>query len=122
MFHGEATHGDPLALSIYGLALLPPGDLLEETDVTQKWYAGDGNTVGSLKPSEFTSELQFHGLALGYNITKCHRITKDLFTQKAEDIMGNLHIKIVQGQCPWTSQWIDALVRKILVEKKADIT
>ena len=42
------TQGDPLAMAMYGLAIIPHIKLLSEDDVTQKWYADDGNAVGKL--------------------------------------------------------------------------
>ena len=42
------TQGDPLAMSMYGLALIPLMRMLEDTEITQKWYADDGNAVGKL--------------------------------------------------------------------------
>ena len=42
------TQGDPLAMAMYGLAIIPLIKLLSADDVTQKWYADDGNAVGKL--------------------------------------------------------------------------
>ena len=42
------TQGDPLAMTMYGLAIIPLLKLLSVDNVTQKWYADDGNAVGKL--------------------------------------------------------------------------
>ena len=71
------TQGDPLAMSMYGIALLPLLDLVNEEGVLQKWYADDGNVAGSIESlRNFFEKLKLHGPAFGYNITKCHLITK----------------------------------------------
>ena len=36
-------------MSMYGLALLPLMRMLEDTEITQKWYADDGNAVGEAR-------------------------------------------------------------------------
>ena len=35
-------------MAIYGLAIIPLKKLLSDDNVTQKWYADDGNAVGKL--------------------------------------------------------------------------
>ena len=40
------TQVDPLAMAVYGLAIIPLIKLLSVDIVTQKWYADDGNAVG----------------------------------------------------------------------------
>ena len=41
--------GDPLAMAIYGIAILPLISRLHNDSLTQKWYADDGSVVGKLK-------------------------------------------------------------------------
>ena len=44
------TQGCPLAMAIYGIALLPMVELLRETEpeLLQPWYADDGSCYGNL--------------------------------------------------------------------------
>ena len=43
------THGDPLPMAMYGLAILPLIKLVNDNSSTQKRYADDGNAVGKLE-------------------------------------------------------------------------
>ena len=47
-FQEGTTQGDPLAMDMYGLAIIPLKKLLSVDDVNQKWYADVGNAVGKL--------------------------------------------------------------------------
>ena len=40
--------GKPLAMAMYGLAIINPIKILSVDDVIQKWYADDRNAVGKL--------------------------------------------------------------------------
>ena len=40
------TQGDPLAMAMYGIAKIPLINFSSVDNVTQKWYADDGNAVG----------------------------------------------------------------------------
>ena len=42
------TQGDPLAMAMFGVAVLPLNDSLKDQNLTFKWFADDGNVVGSL--------------------------------------------------------------------------
>ena len=42
------THGDPLSMAMYGIAILPLMKKLNVTETSQKWYADDGNSAGEL--------------------------------------------------------------------------
>ena len=49
LFSQEGTaHGDPIAISMYGIAINPLIAFLDDCFTVQKWYANDGNAVGSL--------------------------------------------------------------------------
>ena len=92
------TQGDPLAMSMYGLALLPLMRLLEDTEITQKWYADDGNAVGKLDAiHRLYKKLQQHGPAFGYHITKCHLVTKTDHKKVAMTLFENLDVELVDG-------------------------
>ena len=65
--------GDLLAMVI-----LPLIDLIQRTNITQKWYADDGNVTGSLKDLKTVHELlKRHGPASGYTLTKCNIIANE---------------------------------------------
>ena len=40
------TQGDPLAMVMYGSALLPLIEITKNINVLQKWFADDGNAAG----------------------------------------------------------------------------
>ena len=42
------TQGDPLALAMYGIAILLLIELVQDPKIIQKWYADIGNITGSL--------------------------------------------------------------------------
>ena len=77
---------DPLAMAMYGVALLPLITLAKDDMVTQKWYADDGNAVGSLESLvALHQKLQKHGPAFGYKLTKCNLIVKESSLEKANN-------------------------------------
>ena len=92
------TQGNLLAISMYGIALLPLMDLVNEEGVLQKWYADDGNVAGSIESLQNLFEkLKLHGPGFGYNITKCHLITKDSSLDKAKDLFKDENFELVGG-------------------------
>ena len=92
------TQGDPLAMAMYGIALLPLVKLLENTDIVQKWYADDGNAVGKLEDLHRLHEaLAEHGPAFGYHITKCHIIAKKNHIENAKEIFKNKDVDVLEG-------------------------
>ena len=44
----RTIQGDPIAIAMYGVATLPLINMLEDQNLTHKWYADDGNVAGSL--------------------------------------------------------------------------
>ena len=84
------TQGDPLAMTMYGIALLPLVKLLKNTDVVQKWYADDGNAVGKLKDLHRPHDaLTEHCPGFGYHITKCHIIAEKNHLENPKEIFKN---------------------------------
>ena len=47
------TQGDPLAMAMYGLAILPLIEKVSDDNLIQKWYADDGNAAGSVEALKF---------------------------------------------------------------------
>ena len=79
------TQGDPLEISMYGIASIPLIELIGDCFIFQKWYADDGNVVGSLDKVKLFDSLKKHGHAFGYHHTKCHIITKEHLFENAFD-------------------------------------
>ena len=92
------TQGDPIAMAMYGVAILPLIDMLEDQNLTHKWYADDGNVAGSLETLRLVlDKLYEHGSAFGYNVIKCHLITKPEFVQKANKVFSGLDVDVIEG-------------------------
>ena len=97
LFSQEGTQGDPLAMSMYGIALLPLMDLVNE-GVLQIWYADDGNAAGSIESlRNLFGELPLRGPAFGYNISKWHLITKVSSLDKAKDLFKDEVVELIGG-------------------------
>ena len=83
------TQGDPLAMAMYGIAILPFIDLIQEINITQKWYADDGNVTGSLKDLKAVhQQLKKHGPAFGYTLMKCNIIAKTENMKQAQSLFN----------------------------------
>ena len=96
----EGTNqGDPIAMAMYGIALLPLIELVKNPKVTQKWYADDSNVAGSMDDLKVVyDKLTQHGSAFGYTLTKCNIITKTENVNQAEKLFSNSDLEIVEGQ------------------------
>ena len=60
----DTTQGDPLAMAMYGIGIIPLIELLQKPNVIQKWYADadDGSAAGDLKSRrEILDNLDVHG-------------------------------------------------------------
>ena len=74
------TQGDPLAMAMYGIGIIPLIELMQKPNITQKRYADDGSTAGDLKSIRaILDKLDAHGKAFGYNVkpSKCQLIVKE---------------------------------------------
>ena len=94
------TQGDPLAMAMYGLAIIPLIKLLSVDDVTQKWYADDGNAVGKLSNLRTVlDKIVSLGKFFGYHVkaSKCQLIVKDEKIGEAQKIFANTGITIKAG-------------------------
>ena len=59
----------PLAMAIFIIGISPLIELLQKSNVTQKWYADDGTAASDLKNLRaILDNLDLHGKAFGYNI------------------------------------------------------
>jgi hypothetical protein len=101
------TQGDPLAMVMYGLALLPLIDRLrppEEGDWTQSWYADDGQAVGRFsKLRLWWDELVALGPVYGYypRASKTVLIVKrPEEMQAAEEAFAGTGVRIATGASP----------------------
>ena len=94
------TQGDPLAMAMYGLAIIHLIKLLSVDNVTQKWYADDGNAVGILSNLRTVLDKTVSlGKFFGYHVkaSKCQLIVKDEKIGEAEKIFENTGITIKAG-------------------------
>ena len=61
--------GDPIAMAMYGVALLPLLRLFQSTHVSQKWYADGGSALGRLEDLLlFSKQLTEYGNYFGYTM------------------------------------------------------
>ena len=68
------TQGDPLAMALYVIGIIPLIELLQKSNVTQKLYADDGSAACDLRSLRAKLDnLVVHGKAFGYNLkrSKC---------------------------------------------------
>ena len=85
----DTTQGDPLMMSMYGIAIIPLNEILDNCFTVQKWYADYGSVAGSLDNlKKLFDWLKKHVPAFGYHLNKCH-ITKEHLFEKAEQISVN---------------------------------
>ena len=76
----DTTQGDPLAMAMYEIRIIPLVEFLQNPNVTQKWYADDGSAAFDLRSLRAKLDyLDVHGKALGYNVkpSKCQLIVKE---------------------------------------------
>ena len=86
------TQGDPLAMSKYGLAIIPLIKILSVDNVTQKRYTDDGNAVVKLSNlPTVLDKILWLGNFFGYHVkaSKCQLIVKDEKFGEAEKIFEN---------------------------------
>ena len=92
------TQGDPLAMAMYGLAILPLIENVSDDNLIQKWYADDGNAAGLVEALKvLLSKLKLHGPSFGYNVIKCHLITEAEFVNDAKNVFKVEEVDIIDG-------------------------
>ena len=87
-------------MAMYGLAIIPLIKLLSVDNVTQKWYADDGNEVGNLSNLRTVLDKTVSlGKFFGYHVkaSKCQLIVKDEKLGEAEKTFENTGITIKAG-------------------------
>ena len=85
-------------MAMYGIAILPLIKRVMSDNVTQKWYADDGNAAGSIPLlSKLYHDLKEIGPHFGYKVIKCHLITKPDFEQRARDLFANEDVEVIKG-------------------------
>ena len=94
------TQGDPLAMAMYGIAILPLIKLIDNENLCQKWFADDGNAVSKLDQLRIVLENVIkHGKHFGYHAkpSKCKLIVKNGLEEKAKKVFKGLNVEIVGG-------------------------
>ena len=87
-------------MALYGLAIIPLIKLLSVDDVTEKWYADDGNAVGKISNRRTVlDKVVSLGKFFGYHVkaSKCQLIVKDEKLGEAQKIFANTGINIKAG-------------------------
>ena len=85
-------------MAMYGLAILPLIEKVSDDNLIQKWYADDGNAAGSVEALKvLLSKLKLHGPPFGYNVIKCHLITKAGFVNDAKNVLKGEEVDIIDG-------------------------
>ena len=93
------TQGDPIAMAMYGISIMPMIRKLNPS-IVQKWYADDGSMAGTLPDLlDAFKTLKTIGKAFGYFVyaPKCQLIVKNCLRKKAERIFKNSEVEITDG-------------------------
>lgn len=132
------TQGDPLAMPMYALALLPLTQRVNQV-VRQTWYADDATATGrALDLRDWWDSLVAHGPALGYNVNpaKTCLITKQChhsavlaaFSGTGVQIspVGKLHLGAALGSPEFITSYVnrkvDQWTKELLVLSKIAIS
>ena len=94
------TQGDPLAMTMYGIAILPVITGLRNDSLAQKWYVDDGSVVGKLKDIKaLFDKLTQPGPKYGYLVSspKCQLIIKPGGKHQASTVFAVTNVEITQG-------------------------
>ena len=94
------TQGDPLAMALYGIAILSLISRLHNDSLTQKWYADDSGVVGKLKDIRALSDkITQIGSKYGYlvNPPVCLLIIKPGGKRQASAEFAGTNVEIKQG-------------------------
>eukprot|EP00731_Ephydatia_muelleri_P028772 Em0020g416a len=92
------TQGDPLAMAMYGIGILPLIKKLQTCDVTQTWYADDAAAAGSTANIRcWWDMITKAGPMFGYypNASKTHLIVKQEYVQSAKGLFDGSGITVI---------------------------
>ena len=106
-----------------------------KSDVMQKWFADDGNVVGSLTNlRKILDVVETTGKGFGYLLepSKCHLVCKPEYVEEAKEIFRGTNFKIVEGHrilgsTIGTKEAVEAFIdeqcciHKTLIDKLEDI-
>ena len=90
------TQGDPLAMSIYGIAILPLIQKLQGS-YRQLWFADDASAGGKITPlKDWWTRMQSIGPSFGYhpNPSKTWLLTKEQHLETAKEVFEDCNIHI----------------------------
>ena len=112
------TQGDPLAMSMYGVAILPLIKKLNNL-CKQLWFANDaaaGGEINHLSVSEWRSKLNSLGPAFGYhpNPSKTWLLGKEEYLEIAKEIFAKsgINISSTGRQHLGSALWSDTFVKE----------
>ena len=91
------TQGDPLAMAMYAISVLPLINALRECDVNQTWFADDATAGGSLNDLRgWWSRLVTLGPAYGYfvNAVKTWLIVKEKSFSIAKEVFSGCGVNV----------------------------
>ena len=87
-------------MALYGIGIIPLFELLQNPNVTEKWYADDGSAAGDLRKLRATlHNLDVHGNDFGYRVklSKCQLIVKENSRESAIKVSEGTIITMVDG-------------------------
>ena len=94
------TQGDPPAMAMYGIAVFPLIERVENEQKLKRWYADDGSVSGKLEDlRRILDNAIKHGKHFGYKEkpSKCHPIAKEASLSTARTIFHGISINLTDG-------------------------
>ena len=114
------TQGDPLAMHMYAIGMMPLIRLAGGTGALQQWYADDASAIGRLdRLREWWGVLEEFGPRYGYflNATKSMLVVKEAHLAEAERLFAGTNVSITSegsrylGAAVGTPQFVEAYAR-----------
>ena len=122
----RTTQGDPLAMAMYALAIVPVIYQLRAScpEVRQAWYGDDATVASTCRGlRSWWNELAHRGLSFGYypNASKTYLVVKQEYEEPAKEAFadtdvhitthGKRHLGAVLGSKTFTEQYVDNKVQ-----------